>query len=139
MPERPGSALRWRFWLAFVQALVGGSHLPGGWAWGNTGDFTLWQPRGLAVLVTTCPGSFVTQETHADACFVPDQDAAMLGLIGLTAKCQGSQTGNSCWDSFLFPQVCFGHRRSGNEVCGKPGGKGGGGRGGSWHVFLETF
>lgn len=73
---------------------VGGSHLPGGWAWGNTGGFTLWQPRGLAVLVTTCPGSFVTQQTHADACFVPDQDAAMLGLIGLTAKCQGSQTGN---------------------------------------------
>ena len=73
---------------------VGGSHLPGGWAWGNTGGFTLGQPRGLAVLVTTCPGSFVTQQTHADACFVPDQDAAMLGLIGLTAKCQGSQTGN---------------------------------------------
>lgn len=37
-------------------------------------------------------GSFVTQQTHADTCFVPDEAEAGSALMGLTDKCPGSPT-----------------------------------------------
>lgn len=96
----------------------------------------MWQPRGLAVLVITCPGSCVTQQTHADACFVPDQDAAMLALIGLTAKCQGSPNRQLMLGFLPFPTGLLWPQK-----IRKQGAWEASERGKRWFLahFLETF
>lgn len=117
--------------MTFVQVPVDGFSLLSGWTWSSNSDFILWQRRGPAILTTACPGSFVTQLTRADTCFVPDQGEAILALMGLMAKCQGSPDRQLMLrllpfpTGLLWPQKI---RKQGGWEAGR-----------SWHLFLETF